>query len=74
MSKPRIVVHHRVNVQLSKVEVRFENLHIEADVAIGSQGMPTVANAFINTGKVRHMPTTSSNQTGLNGLNAFVTW
>lgn len=39
----------RAGVQLSKVEVRFNNLEVSADVNIGSRGMPTVANAFINT-------------------------
>jgi hypothetical protein len=39
----------RVGVELSKVEVRFNNLEVSANVNIGSRGMPTVANAFINT-------------------------
>jgi hypothetical protein len=39
----------RAGVQLSKVEVKFNNLEVSADVNIGNRGMPTVANAFINT-------------------------
>lgn len=38
----------RAGVELSKVEVKFNNLEVSADVNIGSRGMPTVANAFIN--------------------------
>uniref|UniRef100_A0A383WGZ5 ABC transporter domain-containing protein n=1 Tax=Tetradesmus obliquus TaxID=3088 RepID=A0A383WGZ5_TETOB len=37
----------RAGVQLSRVEVKFTDLNISADVLVGSRGMPTVANAFI---------------------------
>jgi hypothetical protein len=43
----------RAGVQLSKVEVKFNNLEVSADVNIGNRGMPTVANAFIHTPLVR---------------------
>jgi hypothetical protein len=39
----------RAGVELSEVEVKYSNLEISADVNVGSRGMPTVANAFINT-------------------------
>ncbi|KAF6262511.1 ATP-binding cassette transporter [Scenedesmus sp. NREL 46B-D3] len=38
----------RAGVQLSRVELKFSDLNISADVLVGSRGMPTVANAFIN--------------------------
>lgn len=30
------------------MEVKYGNLEISADVNVGSRGMPTVANAFLN--------------------------
>lgn len=38
----------RVGIELSTVEVRLDNLKIEADIAVGSRGNPTVTNAFRN--------------------------
>lgn len=43
----------RVGVQMSRVEVKFSNLDVSADVMVGSRAMPTVANAFVNTPLVR---------------------
>lgn len=42
----------RAGVQLSQVTVAFKDLEVSVDVNIGSRGMPTVANAFINTPRV----------------------
>ena len=33
---------------MSRVEVKFNDINVSADVLVGSRGMPTVANAFIN--------------------------
>jgi hypothetical protein len=33
---------------MSRVEVRFRDLDVSADVTVGSRAMPTVANAFIS--------------------------
>eukprot|EP00878_Enallax_costatus_P011267 GHUV01011764.1.p1 GENE.GHUV01011764.1~~GHUV01011764.1.p1 ORF type:complete len:605 (+),score=193.45 GHUV01011764.1:122-1936(+) len=38
----------RAGVQLSRVEVKYTDVNVSADVLVGSRGMPTVANAFIN--------------------------
>jgi hypothetical protein len=43
------VLYRRAGVQLSRVELKFTDLNASADVLVGSRGMPTVANAFINT-------------------------
>ena len=42
----------RVGIELSKVEVRFENLSVEADVHVGGRAMPTVLNSFRNFAEV----------------------
>ena len=39
----------RAQVDLASVEVRFENLSVDADVAVGARGEPTVLNAFRNS-------------------------
>jgi hypothetical protein len=31
------------------IEVRFENLEAEAEVRVGSSGLPTVLNSIVNT-------------------------
>ena len=38
----------RVGIQLSQVELRFEDLNIETDVYVGSRALPSVTNAFLN--------------------------
>jgi hypothetical protein len=38
----------RADVRLSRVELKFTDLNVSAEVLVGSRGMPTVANAFIN--------------------------
>ncbi|KAK9906410.1 hypothetical protein WJX75_001426 [Coccomyxa subellipsoidea] len=38
----------RVGIQLSKVEVRFENLAVTADVHVGGRALPTVLNSVRN--------------------------
>ena len=41
-------VPHRAEIDLASVEVRFENLSIDADIAVGARGEPTVLNAYRN--------------------------
>lgn len=38
----------RAEIDLASVEVRFQNLSIDADIAVGSRGEPTVLNAYRN--------------------------
>ena len=45
---------HRVGIEMSKVEVRFENLHVDADVFVGGRAMPTVLNSVRNFFEVLH--------------------
>jgi hypothetical protein len=35
------------------IEVRFQNLEAEAEVRVGSSGLPTVLNSVVNTVEVR---------------------
>lgn len=39
-------------MELATVQVRMDNLKIEADIAVGSRGNPTVTNAFRNMAEV----------------------
>ncbi|GJN18417.1 hypothetical protein PR202_gb05578 [Eleusine coracana subsp. coracana] len=39
----------RVGIDMPTIEVRFENLEAEAEVRVGSSGLPTVLNSVINT-------------------------
>lgn len=38
----------RVGIEVAAVEVRMENLKVEADIAVGSRGNPTVTNTMLN--------------------------
>ncbi|KAF8027590.1 hypothetical protein BT93_E0490 [Corymbia citriodora subsp. variegata] len=38
----------KVGIQLPTVEVRFENLNVEADCLVGSRALPTLANVALN--------------------------
>jgi hypothetical protein len=38
------------------IEVRFQNLEAEAEVRVGSSGLPTVLNSIVNTVEVRARP------------------
>lgn len=40
---------YRVGLELPKIEVRFENLAVEADAYAGSRAIPTLLNATLNT-------------------------
>ena len=42
----------RLGIQETKVEVRFEDLTVEADVREGGRALPTLVNAVINTMQV----------------------
>ncbi|XP_062204828.1 ABC transporter G family member 36 [Phragmites australis] len=39
----------RVGIDMPTIEVRFEHLEAEAEVRVGSSGLPTVLNSIINT-------------------------
>ena len=39
-------------MELATVQVRVENLKVEADTAVGSRGNPTVANTLRNVAEV----------------------
>ncbi|XP_078168184.1 ABC transporter G family member 36-like isoform X1 [Carex rostrata] len=39
----------RVGIQLPTIEVRYENLSIDAEAHVGSRGLPTVINSTMNT-------------------------
>jgi hypothetical protein len=43
----------RVGIDMPTVEVRFQNLEAEAEVRVGSSGLPTVLNSVVNTLEVR---------------------
>jgi hypothetical protein len=38
----------RVGIELPTVEVRYENLEIDADCFVGGRALPTLSNAFLN--------------------------
>lgn len=46
---PQLDTRYRAQVDLASVEVRFENLSVSAEVAVGARGEPTVLNAFRNS-------------------------
>ncbi|PWZ33465.1 ABC transporter G family member 36 [Zea mays] len=39
----------RVGIDMPTIEVRFQNLEAEAEVRVGSSGLPTVLNSVVNT-------------------------
>ncbi|CAD6237901.1 unnamed protein product [Miscanthus lutarioriparius] len=39
----------RVGIDMPTIEVRFQNLEAEAEVRVGSSGLPTVVNSIVNT-------------------------
>ncbi|RDY09750.1 ABC transporter G family member 39, partial [Mucuna pruriens] len=39
----------RVEIELPKIEVRYENLSVEGDVHVGSRALPTLHNVTLNT-------------------------
>ena len=43
----------RANIPLSQVEVRFQDLSVDADIAVGSSGLPSVYNTYKNVLLVR---------------------
>jgi hypothetical protein len=44
---------YRVGIDMPTIEVRFQNLEAEAEVRVGSSGLPTVLNSIVNTVEVR---------------------
>ncbi|TVU38824.1 hypothetical protein EJB05_12216, partial [Eragrostis curvula] len=45
-----------VGIELPQIEVRYENLNVEADVYVGKRALPTLLNAAINVLEVRTSP------------------
>lgn len=39
---------YRVGIDLPTIEVRFENLKVEAEAYVGSRSLPTLINFFAN--------------------------
>jgi hypothetical protein len=50
----------RVGIDYPTIEVRFENLEVEADVHVGNRGLPTLLNSVTNTVEVRAYVTTTA--------------
>jgi hypothetical protein len=46
-------VFRRLGVGAAKVEVRFEELTVEADVRVGRRALPTLINCAVNAAQVR---------------------
>ncbi len=59
-----------MGINLSKVEVRFENLAVEADVHVGGRALPSVLNSVRNIVEVSTIFTTSSRHGAAESLNA----
>jgi hypothetical protein len=38
----------RVGIELPTIEVRYENLNVEAEAYVGSRGLPTILNTYAN--------------------------
>ena len=58
----------RVGMDTATVQVRMDNLKIEADIAVGSRGNPTVTNTFRNMAEVsalgQHAPDMQKHSAG----------
>lgn len=51
----------RAGIDLATVEVRMDKLKVEADIAVGSRGNPSVTNTMRNLAEVRgHVVITTS--------------
>ena len=48
MSYRKVVYCIRVGIEIPTIEVRYENLNLEAEVLIGSRGLPTFINFITN--------------------------
>lgn len=44
---------NRVGIEMPKIEIRFENLSVEADAYVGRRALPTLLNSAINAIEVR---------------------
>lgn len=49
---PCVAILSRVGMDLATVQVRVENLKVEADIAVGSRGNPTVTNTLRDLAEV----------------------
>ena len=43
-----LVLYFRVGLEMPTIEVRYENLTVKANCHIGSRGLPTLWNVFLN--------------------------
>jgi hypothetical protein len=48
VSQPLTACFTRVGIQLPKIEVRYDNLNVEAEAYVGSRGLPTLPNTYAN--------------------------
>lgn len=46
----------RVRIELPKIEVRYQNLNVEAEAYVGSRGLPTIFNTYANVLEVCSTP------------------
>ena len=45
----------RVGIDIPTIEVRYEHLNVDAEVYVGSRGLPSVLNFFTNTIEVSNV-------------------
>lgn len=50
-----LISFHRVGIDFPEIEVRYENLTIEADAYIGSRALPTFTNFITNFLEVKYL-------------------
>lgn len=68
---------HRVDIDIPKVEVRFENLFVEGDAFNGSRALPTLVNSTMNAiegvlGAIKLLPSKKSVIKILKGVSGIV--
>ncbi|MCO5612472.1 hypothetical protein L7F22_066739 [Adiantum nelumboides] len=67
----------RVGIELPRIEIRFENLSVEADAYVGSRALPTLWNFTQNIieeflGRIRLLPSRKRKLTILNRVNGIL--
>ena len=45
-----------MGIELPKIEVRYQNLNVEAEAYVGSRGLPTIFNTYANVLEVCSTP------------------
>ena len=61
----------RAGIDLATVEVRMDKLKVEANIAVGSRGNPTVTNTLLNMAEVHCFQTQSHRSSSLACINQF---